>query len=79
MDRQTHEEKLQRQTNRTRTIYSYVMGVLWSGAGVYILVNLAGLSAATGYDAGVLRFLGGLFLVYGCFRGWRGYKTGSIK
>lgn len=79
MDRQTHEEKLQRQTNRTRTIYSYVMAVLWSGAGVFILVNMAGLSASTGYDTGVLRFLGGLFLVYGFFRGWRGYKTGGIK
>ena len=79
MDRHTHEDKVQRQANRTRTIYSYVMGALWSGAGIYILINMAGLSAATGYDSGVLRFLGGLFLVYGLFRGWRGYKTGSNK
>jgi hypothetical protein len=79
MDRQTQEENLQRQTIRTRTIYSYVMGALWSGAGFFILVNTAGLSVATGYDAGVLRLLGGLFVVYGLFRAWRGYKTGSIK
>jgi hypothetical protein len=55
------------------------MGVLWTGAGLFILVNMAGLSAATGYDPGVLRFLGGLFVAYGIFRAWRGYKTGRIK
>jgi uncharacterized membrane protein HdeD (DUF308 family) len=79
MDRQTHEERLERQSSRTRTIYSYVMGVLWTGAGLFILVNMAGLSAATGYDPGVLRFLGGLFVAYGIFRAWRGYKTGRVK
>lgn len=79
MDRQTHEDSLQRQTNRTRTVYSYVMGVLWAGAGAYILMNMAGLAAATGYDTGVLQFLGGLFVVYGIFRLWRGYRTGSVN
>jgi predicted membrane channel-forming protein YqfA (hemolysin III family) len=79
MDRQAHEERLQRQTIRTRTIYSYVMGALWFGAGIFLLVNRVGLSVATGYDTGVLTFLGGLFVVYGSFRAWRGYRTGSVK
>jgi hypothetical protein len=42
-------------------------------------MNMAGLVAATGYDTGVLQFLGGLFVVYGIFRLWRGYKTGSVN
>ena len=79
MDRQAHEDRLQRQTIRTRTIYSYVMGALWFGAGIFLLVNRVGLSVATGYDTGVLTFLGGLFVVYGSFRAWRGYRTGSVK
>lgn len=79
MDRQTHEDRLQRQTTRTRTVYSYVMGVLWTGAGVYILVNMTRLAAVTGYNTGVLQFLGGLFVAYGIFRLWRGYRTGGVN
>jgi uncharacterized membrane protein HdeD (DUF308 family) len=79
MDRQTHEDRLQQQTTRTRTVYSYVMGVLWTGAGVYILVNMTRLAAVTGYHTGVLQFLGGLFVAYGIFRLWRGYRTGGVN
>ena len=79
MDRQTHEDRLQRQTTRTRTVYSYVMGVLWTGAGVYLLVNMTRLAAVTGYNTGVLQFLGGLFVIYGIFRVWRGYRTGGVN
>lgn len=76
MDRQKQEDKLQQQATRTRTIYSYVMGILWSGTGFFLLTKTNGLSAATGYDPLVLRFLGGMFLLYGMFRAWRGYKIG---
>lgn len=79
MDRQIQEEKLQQQATRTRTIYSYVMGILWSGTGIFLLTKTDGLSAATGYDPVVLRLLGGMFLLYGAFRAWRGYKTGRIN
>lgn len=76
MERQTHEEQKVRQQTRMRTIYGYVMGLLWAAMGGYLLLNGQQLAVVSGYDTVMVRFLGGMFLAYGIFRAWRGYSGG---
>lgn len=65
---------------RMRSIMDYGMGLLWSGMGIFLLLNKyfnTGLELR--YDDLTLKGFGGICLIYGLFRIYRGYKKNYLR
>lgn len=73
MDRNEFEQKREDQSSRIRSIYNYGMGGLWVAVGIFFLLHERfGLEGA--FDAKLAMFFGGMCILYGLFRLWRGFK-----
>lgn len=60
---------------RMRSIMDYGMGLLWMGMGVFLAFNkLFDIGINPRLDDPVIKGLGGIFIIYGLFRIYRGYK-----
>ena len=70
----------QRNYLRTRSIVDYCMGLLWMSMGIFLVfkkyfdvqINLE-------FDGITFKILGGICIVYGLFRMYRGYKKNYYK
>ncbi|MFL5787100.1 MAG: hypothetical protein ACJ748_03535 [Flavisolibacter sp.] len=65
------QEEQMKQGRRTRAIVDYVMGVLWLLIGAYLLIfRKVELN---------IKILSVLFILYGCWRIYRGYKKNYYR
>jgi len=65
---------------RMRSIMDYGMGLLWMGMGVYMLFNeYFNGSLVDRFDGIWLKVFGGICLLYGGFRIYRGYKKNYLR
>lgn len=65
---------------KTRSIMDTGMGILWIGMGVFFLFNkFLNLGWQSSFDDNSIRILGGLCLLYGSFRIYRGYKKNYLR
>jgi hypothetical protein len=65
---------------RMRSIMDFGMGVLWLGMGVFMIFNerFAG-NLSERFDPTSLKVFGGLCVLYGGFRIYRGYKKNYLR
>ncbi len=74
------ENKKEKQITQMRTISNYGMGIFFFCLGVFFLVYESFGIEMVGRESSPLdKFIGGLFIVYGCWRIYRGYKKNYIK
>ncbi|MES1217886.1 MAG: hypothetical protein ABUT20_20440 [Bacteroidota bacterium] len=75
-----YENKKRKQVSQMRSVMDYGMGVLMLVAGVFFLFHKE-LNVSFGNDSSTLmdKFFGGLCLLYGCWRIYRGYKKNYFK
>ena len=70
-----YEQQKRRQISRTRSLMDYVMGTLLLLIGVYFLsYRFLGLNLLDRKPSSIDYLIGGLFVVYGAWRIYRGYK-----
>lgn len=74
MDRQSFEQNKARRDTGMRTVYNYVMGVLWFAVGLFFL-NHGRFGLEGAIDPLLARIFGVCCLFYGLFRVWRGYRS----
>jgi hypothetical protein len=73
------QEKQRRQGSRARSILDYTMGVIFLLFGLYFLLHKVLGAKNLSFDSSTLYFLGVLFVVYGCWRIYRGYKKNYYR
>ena len=74
MDRESFDRDKARRETGMRTVYHFIMGVLWFAVGLFFLNHVRfGLDGA--FDPILARIFGVSCLVYGLFRVWRGYRS----
>jgi|LakMenE01Jun11ns_1017448.scaffolds.fasta_scaffold9409595_1 hypothetical protein len=78
MDRKEFEQQRNRQASGMRTIYHFVMGILWVGLGIFFL-NHKRFGLEGSFDPGLATLFGAICVGYGLFRAWRGYKSRSVN
>jgi hypothetical protein len=65
---------------RMKSIMDYGMGVLWVGMGIFItFVQKFDAGIAERLNDPMFKVLGGVFIVYGLFRIYRGYKKNYFR
>jgi hypothetical protein len=65
---------------RMRSIMDYGMGVLWTGMGIFfIFIKHFNTMLAVNYDDPVIKIFGGVCILYGFFRIYRGYKKNYVR
>lgn len=65
---------------RMRSIMDFGMGVLWTAMGVFLIfIKSFNTGLETRYDDSTLKVFGGICLLYGLFRIYRGYKKNYLK
>lgn len=65
---------------RMRSIMDTGMGILWIGMGVFfIFIRHFNADLAARYDDSVMKVFGGVCIVYGIFRIYRGFKKNYLK
>lgn len=65
---------------RMRSIMDLGMGVLWTGMGVFLLfIKNFSPYLALQYDENILMMFGGVCVVYGLFRIYRGIKKNYLQ
>lgn len=70
----------QKGTIRMRSIMDYGMGVLWVSMGLFwIFVKYISKDLAYSYDDTRMKIFGGICIVYGAFRFYRGMKKNYLK
>lgn len=74
MDRNSFEQDKARREVGMKTVYNYVMGVLWFAVGLFFL-NRERFGLEGSIDPGLSNIFGVSCLVYGLFRIWRGYRS----
>jgi hypothetical protein len=62
-----------------RSIMDYGMGVLLTALGVYFLFSTNISPAITRFDTPWIKGLGGITVLYGIFRIYRGYKKNYLR
>ncbi len=63
-----------------RSIMDFGMGILWMGMGVFfIFIKRFNPILAERYDDLMMKIFGGVCILYGCFRVYRGYKKNYLK
>lgn len=65
---------------RMRSMMDYGMGLLWTGMGIFLLFKEHfNTSLKVNLDDSAAKIFGGLCLVYGLFRIYRGYKQNYYR
>jgi len=65
---------------RMRSIMDAGMGILWMGMGIFfIFIKQFNTDLAARYDDSVMKVFGGICIIYGIFRVYRGYKKNYLK
>ena len=65
---------------RMRSLMDFGMGLLWTAMGLFLLLkNRLNSSIPINMDDGVAQIFGGVCLVYGVFRIYRGIKKNYFK
>jgi hypothetical protein len=75
---QDYQEQRERQTTRTRAIMDFIMGVVVLGIGIIFLVYEQMGWKLPGKPSALDKIAGGLFVLYGIWRLYRGYKKTKI-
>jgi threonine/homoserine/homoserine lactone efflux protein len=75
-----YERKKQRQVRNMRSVMDYVMGFLFFCIGVYFLTyRQIGINIFNREPSSIDYLIGGLFVVYGIWRMYRGYKKNYFR
>ena len=64
---------------RMRSIMDYGMGILWIAMGVFLLSPLKFSARFSDYNNPLMKSFGGVCILYGLFRIYRGYKKNYYK
>lgn len=65
---------------RTRSIVDYCMGLLWMSMGVFVMFKkYFDVQIAMDVEGPAFKILGGVFIIYGIFRMYRGYKKNYYR
>lgn len=65
---------------RMRSIMDYGMGLLWLGMGIFLIfIDKFNTGLEARYDDLTMKAFGGICLLYGLFRVYRGYKKNYLK
>jgi len=65
---------------RMRSLMDYGMGVLWTGTGIFfIFIKKFSADLALRFDDPMIKAFGGICIVYGLFRLYRGYKKNYLR
>ncbi len=65
---------------RMRSLMDYGMGVLWIGMGVFLIfIKKFSPDMALRFDDPMIKVFGGVCIVYGSFRLYRGYKKNYLR
>jgi hypothetical protein len=74
MDTNTFRQKEENRQGQLRKIYDLVMGLLWTGAGIFF-ITAKYVSNGLGLDSLTTTLFGIAALVYGVFRLYRGFTA----
>lgn len=74
MDTNTFRQKEENRQGQLRKIYDFVMGLLWSGAGIFF-ITAKYMANGLGLDSLTTTIFGIAALVYGVFRLYRGFTA----
>jgi hypothetical protein len=74
MDTNTFRQKEENRQGQLRKIYDFVMGLLWTGAGIFF-ITAKYVSNGLGLDSLTTTLFGIAALVYGVFRLYRGFTA----
>lgn len=65
---------------RMRSIMDYGMGILWTAMGIFaIFIKNFNADLAAKYDDTTFKIFGGVCIIYGLFRIYRGYKKNYFR
>lgn len=65
---------------RMRSMMDYAMGILWIGMGIFLLFNdYFQVKVSDRFDPVALKAFGGVCILYGGFRLYRGYKKNYLN
>ncbi|HMU09099.1 MAG TPA: hypothetical protein PKC54_03780 [Ferruginibacter sp.] len=65
---------------RMKSIMDIGMGILWSGMGIFLLfIKKFNPDLALQYDENILMIFGGVCVVYGLFRVYRGIRKNYLR
>lgn len=65
---------------RMRSIMDYGMGILWAGMGLFmIFIKYFDTGLEARFGDGALKAFGGICVIYGIFRIYRGYKKNYYR
>lgn len=74
MDTNSFRQKEENRQSQLRKIYDFVMGLLWSGAGIFF-ITAKYMANGLGLDSLTTTIFGIAALVYGVFRLYRGFTA----
>ncbi len=65
---------------RMRSMMDYGMGVLWVAMGIFLIfIKKFNTDLAARFDDPMIKAFGGICIVYGLFRVYRGYKKNYLR
>ena len=65
---------------RMRSIMDYGMGIMWMSMGVFLMfIKYFNTDFTARYDDPTMKVFGGVCIVYGLFRIYRGYKKNYLR
>ncbi|MCX6314851.1 MAG: hypothetical protein NTX08_08985 [Sphingobacteriales bacterium] len=65
---------------RMRSMMDFGMGVLWASMGVFLIfIKKFSTDLASRFDDPMIKVFGGVCVVYGLFRMYRGYKKNYLR
>lgn len=83
MSTEENEEQLSAREKgmiRMRSVMDMGMGLMWMGMGVFfIFIRQFNTDLAARYDDSVMKIFGGICVIYGIFRIYRGIKKNYLK
>ncbi len=60
---------------RMKSIMDYGMGLMWMAMGIFLIfIKFFDTAFQARFDDPIMKVLGGIFVIYGLFRLYRGYK-----
>ena len=65
---------------RMRSMMDYGMGILWMAMGIFLMfINKFSPDLANRFDSTSIKAFGGVCIIYGLFRIYRGYKKNYLR